>query len=97
MPDLVNFILKVLLQLNNKEVEVFHFSNEVFCSWHNFAKAIFEIKGISVKVNPTEIFQYPTPAKKPYYSVLNKSKINKKYKIIIPYWKKSLTNCLKRL
>jgi dTDP-4-dehydrorhamnose reductase len=92
--DLAVVILEVLPQLDNNEVEVFHFSNEGVCSWYDFAKAIFEIKDLPVKVNPIQTFQYPTPAKRPFYSVLNKSKIKDKYKVDIPYWKESLTNCL---
>ena len=92
--DLAIVILEVLPQLDNNEVEVFHFSNEGVCSWYDFAKAIFEIKDLPVKVNPIQTFQYPTPAKRPFYSVLNKSKIKDKYKVDIPYWKESLTNCL---
>lgn len=92
--DLAKTILDVLPKLDNNEVEVFHFSNEGVCSWYDFAKAIFEIKGLPVKVIPIQTFQYPTPAKRPFYSVLNKSKIKEKYKVDIPYWKESLTNCL---
>ena len=61
-----------------------------FVAWYDFAKAIFEIKGVSIKVNPIETKQYPTPAKRPFYSVLNKTNIKEKYLLVIPYWKESL-------
>ncbi|MDB9783260.1 dTDP-4-dehydrorhamnose reductase [Winogradskyella sp.] len=94
--DLAEAILNILPQVSNETVQLFHYSNEGVCSWYDFAKAIFEIKEISIKVNPIESTQYPTPAERPYYSVLNKSKIKEVYGIEIPYWKKSLFNCLKK-
>ena len=66
-------------------------------SWYDFAIAIFEIADINVKVNALETFQYPTAAKRPSYSVLNKSKIKNKFQIDIPNWKESLIDCLQRL
>jgi dTDP-4-dehydrorhamnose reductase len=88
--DLAKTILGILPKINNKNIELFHFSNEGVCSWYDFAKAIFEIKGLNVKVNAIETFQYPTAAKRPSYSVLNKSKIKNKFQIEIPHWKDSL-------
>ena len=75
-------------------VNVYHYSNEGVCSWYDFAKAIFEIKGIDIKINPIETKDYPTPAKRPYYSVLNKEKIKKDFNIEIPYWRESLKKML---
>ena len=95
--DLAKTILEILHNINNKNVEVFHFSNEGVCSWYDFATAIFEIGGVSVKVNAIETFQYPTAAKRPFYSVLNKSKIKNKFQIEIPNWRDSLIVCLQRL
>ena len=88
--NLAKAILNILPQIKNETVELFHYSNEGVCSWYDFAKAIFEIKGISIKVNPIETKQYPTPAKRPFYSVLNKTNIKEKYLLVIPYWKESL-------
>lgn len=93
--DLAQAILTILSQLQNKQVELFHYSNEGVCSWYDFAKAIFEIKGLPIKVNPVETLQYPTVAERPFYSVLNKTLIKEVYQIEIPYWKDSLLNCLK--
>ena len=88
--DLAKVILEIIPQLNSKEVELYHFSNEGVCSWYDFSKAIFELIEIKVKVNPIETFQYPTPAKRPFYSVLNKGKIKKDFDVEIPNWKESL-------
>lgn len=74
--------------------EIFHFSNEGVCSWYDFAKTIFELSSIECKVKPIETKDYPTPAKRPHYSVLNKSKIKQHLNIEIPYWKDSLKKCL---
>jgi dTDP-4-dehydrorhamnose reductase len=88
--DLAEAILNILPQISNETVELFHYSNEGVCSWYDLAKAIFEIKGISIKVNPIESKQYPTPAERPLFSVLNKNKINNTYKLVKIYWKDSL-------
>ncbi|WP_248722660.1 dTDP-4-dehydrorhamnose reductase [Seonamhaeicola sp. ML3] len=95
--DLAKGILEIIPKLDNDSVEVYHFSNKGVCSWYDFAKAIFAIKEINVKVNAIETWQYPTPAKRPFYSVLNKSKIENKFQIEIPYWRDSLEECLQRL
>ena len=88
--DLAEAILTILPKISNETVELFHYSNEGVCSWYDLAKAIFEIKGISIKVNPIESKQYPTPAERPLFSVLNKNKINNTYKLVKIYWKDSL-------
>ena len=86
--DLAEAILNILPQVSNETVELFHYSNEGVCSWYDFAKAIFEIK--KFYYTPIRSTQYPTPAERPYYSVLNKSKIKEVYGIEIPYWTDSL-------
>jgi dTDP-4-dehydrorhamnose reductase len=52
---------------------------------------------LNCKINPIETCQYPTPAKRPHFSLLNKSKIKSKFNLEIPYWKDGLDDCLKRL
>ena len=91
--DLAEAIVKIILA-NNFVSGVYHFSNEGVCSWYDFTKAIFEIKNISCDVLPIESSQYPVPAPRPYYSVLNKSKIKTVFNLKIPYWKESLKNVL---
>lgn len=95
--DLAKTILEILPKTNNKNVELFHYSNEGVCSWYDFAKAIFDFSGMNLKVNTIETNQYPTAAKRPSYSVLNKSKLKNKFQVDIPNWRDSLTTCLEVL
>lgn len=95
--DLACAILDILPKIENDKVEIYHYSNEGAISWYDFAKEIMKMAKLSCKVNPIETYQYPTPAKRPHYSLLNKAKIKKKFNIEIPYWKDSLDDCLKIL
>ena len=77
---------------------VYHFSNEGVCSWYDFTKAIHRLAGITdCKVNPLHTEEYPTPAKRPHYSVLDKTKIKNTYHIEISYWMDSLQSCIAEL
>ena len=73
---------------------VYNFSNEGQCSWYEFAKEIFHQKGIKIEVKPIPTSAYPTPAKRPKYSVLDKSKIKTTFSLDILDWKTSLKKCL---
>lgn len=73
---------------------IYHYTDEGVASWYDFTKAIFEITGNSVKVNPIPTSAYPTPARRPLYSVLSKTKIKNTYGLDIPYWRDSLRKCL---
>jgi dTDP-4-dehydrorhamnose reductase len=96
--DLARAILTIIpLADNNNGVEIFHYSNEGVASWYDFAKAIVEISGINCKINAIGTSEYPLPATRPYYSVLNKSKLKEKFMLEIPYWRDSLKHCLLRL
>lgn len=94
--DLADTILKII-EAENFVPGIYHFSNEGVASWFDFAKAIFEIAGVNCKVNPVLSDQFPTLAKRPHYSVLNKSKIRNTFGVEIPYWKESLKVCLDRI
>lgn len=77
---------------------VYHFSNEGVTSWYDFTKAIHRIAGIKgCHVKPLRTSEYPTPAKRPSYSVLDKTKLKKTYDIEIPYWEDSLAECISSL
>lgn len=77
---------------------VYHFSNEGVCSWYDFAKAIHRIADINTcRVKPLHTSEYPTPAARPPYSVLDKTKIKADYKVEIPYWEESLKECVGKL
>lgn len=76
---------------------IYHFSNEGAISWYDFALAIFEIADVECSVNPVLSEQFPTPTKRPHYSVLDKAKIKRTYGIKIPYWRESLRKCIYKL
>ena len=77
---------------------VYHFSNEGVCSWYDFTKAIHRLAGIATcSVKPLHTSEYPTKAKRPHYSVLDKTKIKNMYGIEIPYWEDSLKECINAL
>ena len=94
--DLADAIMTVI----NKGIVpgVYHFSNEGTISWYDFTKAIHRIAGINTcKVNPLHTEEYPTPAARPHYSVLDKTKIKQTYGIEVPYWEDSLAECIAKL
>ncbi len=95
--DLAQAILDILPQLEDENVEIYHYSNEGVLSWYDFAKEIMKMAKLECRVNPIETKQYPTPAARPHYSLLNKARIKEKFKITIPYWKDGLDDCLRRL
>ncbi len=102
--DLAKAILSILEQKQaskksdpSESVSVYHFSNEGNCSWYDFAQSIFELSNIECKVNPISTEEYPTLAKRPRYSILNKEKIKEAYHIQIPYWRDSLKSCIETL
>lgn len=74
----------------------YNFTNEGVISWYDFTKAIHRIAGITTcHVHPLRTDEYPTPAHRPAYSVLDKTKIKQTYGIEIPYWEDSLKECIK--
>lgn len=95
--DLAKTILDIIPQVDNKDVEIYNYSNEGVLSWYDFAKEIMKMAKLDCKINPIETKDYPTPATRPHYSLLNKLKIKKEFNISIPYWKDGLDDCLKRL
>ncbi len=94
--DLAEAIVAVLPQLNEQNKGVYHYTNEGVCSWYDFAHEIMELSGLKCKVCPIPSSAYPTKATRPFYSVLDKSKIKSTFGIEIPHWKESLQKCLKQ-
>ncbi|MDX1943333.1 MAG: sugar nucleotide-binding protein, partial [Saprospiraceae bacterium] len=98
--DLARIILNIIQRVEKGEIErtllhhIYNYSNEGVTSWYDFAKAIFEMSNINCKVVPIETKDYPTPAARPPYSVLNKSRIKDAFGIEIPHWRESLRVCL---
>ena len=83
--------------LERDGVAIYNYSNEGVLSWYDFAKEIMRMAKLDCQINPIETKEYPTPATRPHYSLLNKSKIKKEFDIIIPYWKESLDEFLVKL
>lgn len=95
--DLAGAILSIIFSdklVSEGAYGIYHFSNLGLASWYDFAMSIFEMKGIHVRVLPILTQDYPTPARRPAYSVLDKSKIQETFGLQIPYWRDSLRRCI---
>ncbi len=95
--DIMSIVQSQKFQKVDFSTSIVHYSNEGVCSWYDFAKTIFELANIQCNVNAIETKDYPRPAIRPHYSVLNKAKIKQTYHLAIPYWKESLKQCLTAL
>jgi dTDP-4-dehydrorhamnose reductase len=95
--DLANLVVENGIKNWNFKGGVYHYSNEGVASWYDFAYEIMRLKGLPCKVLPIRSEDYPTPAKRPFYSVLDKTKIKNELGITIPHWKESLELCLQKL
>lgn len=96
--DLARASLDIIQKAPKEKIRgIYHYSNEGVCSWYDFALAIFEMAGIECTVQPIESKDYPTPAERPPYSVLNKGKIKEDFGLVIPHWRKSLKVCISHL
>ncbi|MDB5111982.1 MAG: rmlD [Mucilaginibacter sp.] len=94
--DLAACILQII-NSGSTAYGIYHYSNEGVTSWYDFAKAIFDISGTSVKAIPIKTAEYVTRATRPAYSVMDKSKIKKQFGMEIPYWRDSLKICINKL
>ena len=94
--DLADFII-FLIDQGKTDYGIYHFSNEGVASWYDFAHEIFDLYGIQIALNSIATEEYPTKAKRPSYSVMNKSKVKKGLQYSIPHWKDSLKVCINRL
>ena len=95
--DLAVCILEIFPKISTEETQIYHFTDEGVCSWYDFATAVMELSGYSCKINSIPSSQYPTPAKRPFYSVMSKSKIKSEFGIKIPHWRESLKKCIEDL
>ena len=99
--DLAKTCLEILTGVNSAKISkkgnLYHYSNEGVASWYDFAISIMELGGENCKVKPIQTKDYPTLAKRPHFSVLNKSKIKTDFKIEIPYWRDSLKECIEKI
>jgi len=94
--DLAGCILTIIEQ-QSTAYGLYHYSNEGLTSWYDFATAIFELSGTTVKTTPIRTAEYPTKATRPAFSVMDKTKVKQTLGITIPHWRASLQTCLSRL
>lgn len=94
--DLARLIIEII-ESKNSRYGIYHFSNEGLASWYDFAHAIFYYSNRKINLQPINTEQYPLPAKRPIFTVLNKSKIKNSFHITIPHWIDSLKDCLKKM
>lgn len=96
--DLAKAITVVLEKFDGTQTGVYHYSNEGVCSWYDFTKMIAEYSGhTQCKVKPCHSDEFPSPVKRPAYSVLDKTKIKETFGMDVPYWVSSLKQCLERI
>lgn len=97
--DLANAIIQIIEQSFSGKIKngIYNFSNKGVINWFQFAEAIKELTGSGCMVHPIPSSQYPTPARRPNYSVLDTAKIQEVFGIEIPEWKDSLKKCLQLL
>jgi len=99
--DLAGAILTIVAngsaQSKNWKPGIYNYSNSAVISWYEFAVAIKEITGADCVIHPIPTSSYPTPAKRPVYSVLNTKKIQQEFDIVIPEWKESLAVCIQKI
>jgi dTDP-4-dehydrorhamnose reductase len=86
--------IKTVVMSGNFIPGIYHYSDEGICTWYDFAVKIFELTGMTCKVNPLTTTEYPVRAARPAYSVLDKTKIRRIYDVITPGWEDSLKKCL---
>ena len=99
-PTYARDLARVIMTAIEKGIRpgVYHFSNEGVISWYDFTKAIHRLAGITTcHVRPLHTSEYPTPAHRPHYSVLDKTKLKQTYGIEVPYWEESLAECIAKL
>lgn len=96
--DLADAIMKIISSGSKiRGRDIYHYSNEGVASWYDFAVAVVELAGIQCDIKPIEAKDFPLPAERPHYSVMNKAKVKKDFGLVIPYWRISLNECIKRI
>ena len=95
--DLADVIAHIINTGQTDKTGIYHFSNEGVCSWYDFAKLICKLSGNTCDINPCYSEEFPSPVKRPHFSVLDKKKIKETFGIKVPYWTDSLEVCIKQL
>ena len=99
-PTYAGDLAEVIIHVISEKIQsygIYHYSNLGEVSWYDFSKAIFKERNAKIRVNPINTKNYPTPAKRPFFSVMDKTKIKTILKIKVPYWETSLTKSLKKI
>ncbi|MGB4653921.1 MAG: dTDP-4-dehydrorhamnose reductase [Bacteroidales bacterium] len=95
--DLASAIAEIIKQKEKiVDTQIFHYSNEGVASWYDFTANIYRLRNKKTNLIPVLSAEFPRPAQRPFYSVLDKSKIKQYFNIEIPYWSVSLEKCLKK-
>lgn len=94
--DLAQVVVEHAIKRWSFRPGIYHYSNEGVASWYDLATEIMRIKSSACRVIPITTEDYPTPAKRPFYSVLSKEKIKSELKVAIPHWKTSLERCMQK-
>lgn len=95
--DLADTIAHIINTGQTNKTGIYHFSNEGVCSWYDFAKMICKLSGNTCDISPCYSKEFPSPVKRPHFSVLDKRKIKETFGINVPYWTDSLEVCIKQL
>lgn len=95
--DLADALMHIIHGPRIEGNTIYHYSDEGAVSWYDFAQAIRELSGYDCRVVPCLTSEYPTKARRPHYSVLDKSAIKRAYSLEIPYWRDSLARCIDRM
>ena len=95
--DLADALMHIIHGPRIEGNTIYHYSDEGAVSWYDFAQAIRELSGYDCRVVPCLTSEYPTKARRPHYSVLDKSTIKRAYSLEIPYWRDSLARCIDRM
>lgn len=95
--DLAEFIYNIIEKRDFDHTGLYNYTNEGVTSWYDFAVAIAELSGSNCKINPCLTEEYPTKARRPHYSVLDKALVKKVFGVSLPYWRDSLQQCLAKL
>lgn len=95
--DLADIIAYIVATRQFDKTGIYHFSNEGVCSWFDFAKLICDLSGNICDIEPCYSDEFPSPVKRPHFSVLDKSKIKKTFGVKVPYWTDSLKLCIRQL
>ena len=97
--DLAGAIMQIILHSNAQVFQpgIYHYSNEGVTSWYDFAREVFKLAHLGCIAEPIETKDYPLPAPRPHYSVLNKQKIRSTFGLAIPHWQDSLEKCIEQM